>query len=296
MNKNFKAFLENKLKKRIIKISFLSYNATYIKCEDSKEYVIKIVNSKVSNLLSNIDLLKINSLLLPIDIFKYNNLTYSIYEYLYDYNIENKLKNSYLITDIYEIIDKTSTILTFDDKNYNRVNLIRSKFNNIFLKLSELQTHFESKQKKYKDDFDVLESYHLFIKCKKELYDIEKILNTNFQVGKPITYSLVIPDLSLEHYVKNKIINYDKAYFGYYADNILQIVLENIENNVFIGSVIKKIKRDDLILPYIKYMTYFAVLSNIKVTFNDSQVDNIKTISSFLEKTMNSFSKLDKSS
>ncbi len=293
MNKNFKVFIENKLKKRIIKISFLSYKATYIKCDDSKEYVVKSVNSKINNLLSNVDLLKIKSLLMPIDTFKYNNLTYAIYEYLYDYSIEDKLKNSYLISDIYEIIERTHTVLTFDEKNYNRVMLIRTKFNNIFLKLDELQTHTESKKEKYKDDFDILESYHIFINCKKELYNIEKILNNNFQVGKPITYSLVIPDLSLKHYVKNKIINYDKAYFGYYADNILQIILENIENNIFIGSIIKKIKKDDLILPYIKYLTYFAILSNVKTTFDNTQVDNIKTVSSFLSKTMNSFNKLD---
>ncbi len=294
MNKNLKIFVENKLKKRIVKISFLSYKVTYIKCDDGSEYIIKVVNSKITNLLSNVDLLKVKSLLIPIDVFEYNNLTYSIYEYLYDYSIEDKLKNSYLVSDIYEIIERTHTVLTFDEKNYNRVMLMRAKFNSIFLKLDELQTHLESKKVKYKDDFDILESYTIFVKCKKELYSIEKILNNNFQVGKPITYSLVIPDLSLKHYIKNKIVNYDKAYFGYYADNILQIILENIENNIFIGSVIKKIKKDDLILPYVKYMTYFAILSNVKITFDNSQVDNIRTISAFLVKTMNSFSKLDK--
>ncbi len=293
MNKDLKGFIENRLKKRIIKISFLSYKTTYVKCDDSKEYVVKTVNSRINDLLSNIELLKIKSLLIPVDVFKYNKLTYAIFEYLYDYSIENKLKNSYLISDIYEVVERTSTVLTFDEKNYSRIMLLRRKLNNIFLKLDELQTHIESKQTKIKKDFDILESYYIFINCKKELYKIEKKLDSNFQVGKPITYSLVIPDLSLKHYVKNKIINYDKAYFGYYADNILQIILENIDNNIFIGSVINKIKKDELIVYYIMYMTYFSILSNIKITFNNDQVENIKTVSSFLNKTMNSFNKLE---
>lgn len=285
--------VEESFGNKVIKIEALTDSVTLLYFSDQK-VVLKRVNMKVKNIYNFIASQNVKNVVYPIKQFIFEKNIYFIYTYInnFEYPIEKKIID--LINNLGELQSKTSFTVKLNDNNFKFFYRIYKNLDRIFQTLEMLIRESELKEQKTDYDWIILSKYHVFIKCKKIMYEVQKKIHKYVSNHASCIYCLNHGNLNLNHFIGGKMLSFDNGYIGIFVSDYAKLYLSLDEfDGEWFKIIEEKIKsyNNDFYLLYFKFLVLYIYMINIRFTSFDETIvlttylQIVNKINSFLNLT-----------
>jgi len=267
--------VEESFGNKIIKIEALTDSVTLLYFSDQK-VVLKRVNTKVKNIYNFIASQNVKNVVYPIKQFIFDKNIYFIYKYINNFEYPTEKKIIDLLNNLSELHSKTSFTIKLNEKNFKYFYRIYKNLDRIFQTLEMLVRESELKENKTDYDWIILSKYHVFLKCKKIMYEIQKKIHKYVSNHASCIYCLNHGNLNLNHFVGGKFLSFDNGYIGIFVSDYakLFLALDEYDGEWFkiIEDKLKSLNNDFYLL-YFKFLVLYIYMINIRFTsFEDSVV------------------------
>ena len=270
----FKLKLEEVFKDKIEKIEALTNNVTLL-IFSKRKILLKKVNPKCKNTYNFLSSQNVNNVLFPIKQIVFNNEIFFAFSYQInlDYPEEKKIINLIELMD--EVHKKTGFTVRLNDINFKYFYRSYKTLDRIFQTLEMMVRECEANPNKGDYDWIILSKYHIFLDCKKIMYQTQRKIHKYLDNHGSAMYALNHGNLTLIHMINGKLISFDNAYIGIFVSDYakLYVSLDDIKGEYF-KDFIKKLDsyENDFYKLYFKFLVLYIYMINLRLSSYSSVV------------------------
>ena len=203
----------------------------------------------------------------PIKKIVYEHDCYFIYKYIQKYEYPNEKKVKDMLDSVDEVHKKTGFVMRLNDLNFKYFMRIYKNLDRIFQTLEMLVRETEVKSVKTDFDWIILSKYHIYLKTKKIMYDLQRKIHKYIDNNGSATYVLNHGNLNLNHYLQKKLISFDHAYIGIFVSDYakLYVSIDDIEGEWFKDLEDKIINYgNEFYKIYFKFLVLYIYIINLR--------------------------------
>lgn len=211
--------IEFSFNEEIIKTKALTEKVTLLSFK-SQKIILKEVNKKALNIYEYLISVNFQGALLPIKKFNLSKRLYYVFNYLETYDIP-KEKNIIMAFDVLkELQAKTMFLVKLSDKEFKYFYRIYKKLDRLFQTFEMFVRESEARANKTDFDWVILSKCAVFIDLKQEMYQLQRKIHKYIDNKGSAYYCLNHGNLSLEHFIQNKLCSFENAYIGIFVSDL----------------------------------------------------------------------------